>query len=538
MIRTKKNYNILNDCRGMYEDEVFDTILQQRRVQDAKHFLNPIEEDLLPLDSLYRIDEAYIRINRAIEENENIGILFDTDTDGIAAGTIMTRYLRHFTDDIFTYIDDGKQHGLKGQNLQQFASLDLLIVVDSLDEDEIQYKELSEAGIDVLILDHHAIKREIPYDTYTILISSQRDYDNSQLSGAGVVWKFCKYLDEQFLTDYADELVDLAACGLVGDMMDMTVMENRYIVSKGLEKIYNPAVKKIVGGFEFNSTAIAFSIAPIVNAANRMGENETAMNAFLEDNNKQVLAYVKALKKCKEEQNQEVERLLPNVYEQCEKQKDQKVIAVYIDTQYGIAGLLGNKLLEKYQKPILVLKDIGSKYAGSMRAVGVDDFRKICNDSGYAKADGHELASGIQIKKSDLNNFLSYIETNLPEFKEPTIDIDIQIDVEDITRRLVENIKKIDRISGTNFKPVRAYMDNICDYEIGQMSDYKHLVLKPNDYLQIIKWNFDGSFDDMEDHSTMNDEFEAVCSLDSGFLGRKFVLKAVCDVLSEVNSDE
>lgn len=538
MIRTKKNYNILNDCRGMYEDEVFDTILQQRGVQDAKHFLNPIEEDLLPLDSLYRIDEAYIRINRAIEENENIGILFDTDTDGIAAGTIMTRYLRHFADDIFTYIDDGKQHGLKGQNLQQFASLDLLIVVDSLDEDKIQYKELSEAGIDVLILDHHAIKREIPYDTYTILISSQRDYDNSQLSGAGVVWKFCKYLDEQFLTDYADELVDLAACGLVGDMMDMTVMENRYIVSKGLEKIYNPAVKKIVGGFEFNSTAIAFSIAPIVNAANRMGENETAMNAFLEDNNKQVLAYVKALKKCKEEQNQEVERLLPNVYEQCEKQKDQKVIAVYIDTQYGIAGLLGNKLLEKYQKPILVLKDIGSKYAGSMRAVGVDDFRKICNDSGYAKADGHELASGIQIKKSDLNNFLSYIETNLPEFKEPTIDIDIQIDVEDITKRLVENIKKIDRISGTNFKPVRAYMDNICDYEIGQMSDYKHLVLKPNDYLQIIKWNFDGSFDDMEDHSTMNDEFEAVCSLDSGFLGRKFVLKAVCDVLSEVNSDE
>ncbi len=55
-----------------------------------------------------------------------------------------------------------------------------------------------------------------------------------------------------------------------------------------------------------------------------MGENETAMNAFLEDNNKQVLAYVKALKKCKEEQNQEVERLLPNVYEQCEKQKGSK----------------------------------------------------------------------------------------------------------------------------------------------------------------------------------------------------------------------
>ena len=52
------------------------------------------------------------------------------------------------------------------------------------------------------------------------------------------------------------------------------------------------------------------------------------------------------------------------------------MIITYIDTPYGISGLLGNKLLEKYQKPILVLKDTGENYSGSMRAVGVDDFRK------------------------------------------------------------------------------------------------------------------------------------------------------------------
>ena len=51
----------------------------------------------------------------------------------------------------------------------------------------------------------------------------------------GVVWKFCKYLDECFETDYADELIDLAACGIVADMMDMTIMENRYIVYQGLQ---------------------------------------------------------------------------------------------------------------------------------------------------------------------------------------------------------------------------------------------------------------------------------------------------------------
>lgn len=533
---TKTNYKILNDCRGMYEDEVFDMILNQRGIDNIEHFLNPSEGNLLPLDSLLRINEAYQKIDNAIKNNEYIGILFDTDLDGITSGTIMTRYLKHFTNNIKTYIDDGKMHGLIGQDLTQFRDIDLLIIVDSLDKDTSQYKTLKKMGMDVIILDHHAIKEDEPYDDYVILVSSQRDYNNPQLSGAGVVWKFCKYIDEQYLTDYSDELVDLAACGLVGDMMDMTIMENRYIVSKGLEKIYNPAVKKIVGGFEFNSTAIAFSVAPIVNASNRMGKNEIAMKAFLEDENKQVLAYVKELKKCKEEQNKEVDRLLPNVLQQCDKQSDKKMIIVYIDTPYGVSGLLGNKLLERYQKPILVLKDTGNVFSGSMRAVGVDDFRQICNNSGFARAEGHELASGINIRKSDIDKFTLYIEETLPELKSDTcMDIDIQINISDITRKLVENIKKIDRISGTNFKPVKVFIDDIDEYEISQMSDYKHLVIKPNDYLQIIKWNFDGSFDEMEDHAMMNDELEIICTLDSGFFGRKFVLKAICDEIEEVS---
>lgn len=126
------------------------------------------------------------------------------------------------------------------------------------------------------------------------------------------------------------------------------------------------------------------------------------MKAFLEDENKQVLAYVKELKKCKEEQNKEVDRLLPDVLKQCDIQVDKKMIITYIDTPYGVSGLLGNKLLERYQKPILVLKNTKDTFSGSMRAIGVDDFRQICNDSGFAKADGHELASGITIKNLTL----------------------------------------------------------------------------------------------------------------------------------------
>ena len=534
MMTSKKNYKVLNDCRQMYEDEVFEVILKQRGIADPEHFFNPTEDDLFPLDNLYRIDEAFDRLDKAIKEDEKIAILFDTDLDGTASGAIITRYLRNFTNNIETYIDEGKQHGLIGQDIEKFFDVDLLIVVDSLDKNELQYKKLYENKTDVIILDHHAIKESVPYDDYSILVSSQRKYSNPQLSGAGVTWKFCKYMDEQYLTGYADELVDLAACGLVGDMMDMTVMENRYIVSKGLSKINNPAIKKTVGGFEFNSTAISFSVAPIINASNRIGKNDIAMKAFIEDDNKTLLKYMRELKKCRVLQNEEVDRILPEAINSCEEQKDKKMIVVFIDTDYGISGLLGNKLLERYQRPILILKDCGDTYKGSMRATGVSDFRKICNESGLAKADGHELASGIEIKKELLNEFTIYIEETLPELKDDsTTNIDIQLDISDITRKMVDLIKSFDRISGTNFPSVKVYIDNIYDYEIGNMSDYKHLTIKPNDYLLIIKWNYNGSFEEMEDHSLVNDELRVVGTIDSGFLGRKFVLKVICDEIEE-----
>lgn len=535
MMTSKKNYKVLNDCRQMYEDEVFEVILKQRGIADPEHFFNPTEDDLFPLDNLYRIDEAFDRLDKAIKEDEKIAILFDTDLDGTASGAIITRYLRNFTNNIETYIDEGKQHGLIGQDIEKFFDVDLLIVVDSLDKNELQYKKLYENKTDVIILDHHAIKESVPYDDYSILVSSQRKYSNPQLSGAGVTWKFCKYMDEQYLTGYADELVDLAACGLVGDMMDMAVMENRYIVSKGLSKINNPAIKKIVGGFEFNSTAISFSVAPIINASNRIGKNDIAMKAFIEDDNKTLLKYMRELKKCRVLQNEEVDRILPEAINSCEEQRDKKMIVVFIDTDYGISGLLGNKLLERYQRPILILKDCGDTYKGSMRATGVADFRKICNESGLAKADGHELASGIEIKKELLNEFTIYIEETLPELKDDsTTNIDIQLDISDITRKMVDLIKSFDRISGTNFPSVKVYIDNIYDYEIGNMSDYKHLTIKPNDYLLIIKWNYNGSFEEMEDHSLVNDELRVVGTIDSGFLGRKFVLKIICDEIEEV----
>ena len=77
----KKKYNILADCRGMYEQEVIDAILEQRGIEDHERFLNPTEEDMLPLDALKNIDRAYDLVKKHL--NGNIHILWDVDTDGV-----------------------------------------------------------------------------------------------------------------------------------------------------------------------------------------------------------------------------------------------------------------------------------------------------------------------------------------------------------------------------------------------------------------------------------------------------------------------
>ena len=530
---TKTNYKILNDCRGMLEDEIVQTIFEQRGIEDIDHFMNPTEEDLLPLDSLYRINEAYERINIAIENNENIAILADTDTDGITSGAIITRYLKNFTSNINTYIDNGKQHGLVGQDLSQFINADLIIIVDSLDNTDEQYKKLHNDNKDIVILDHHDIDPNIPYDDVCILVSSQRNYKNTQLSGAGVTWKVCKYIDEQYSTNYADELVDLAACGILADVCGISEYdtENRYIVHKGLNNLTTLPLKKIIGSYEFNSKSILFSVAPLINASCRTNNNKTALAMFLSDDNKEILKLKKNLEKAKEEQRNEVNKTLPDVYKMLDNQK-RRVLYAFTDTEFGINGLIGNKCLEKYNKPLFILKDCGDTYVGSMRSIGYGDFKKICNDTELAELSGHKEASGVIIKKCNFDKFIKTIDNKLSTINQTTekeTEVDCLISINDLTRKLVEVSKKINRISGAGFKPIKFKVIDIDDYQIGSFKQGKHLVITTKDYIQLIQWNTEVDYAELEEDAILNEPIEVIGELDSGFFIRKFMLKIIID---------
>ena len=283
---------------------------------------------------------------------------------------------------------------------------------------------------------------------------------------------------------------------------------------------------------------VLFSIAPLINACCRIGRNESAMNLFLADDNKEVLKYKKEVTACKDIQDEEVERILPDLKEQLDSQKSINVLYGIIKSEYGISGLLGNKCLGIYNKPLFILMDKGGSYLGSMRSVGYGDFMKLCNETGLAELHGHEEASGIEIKKENFEKFINTVSemlSNMEQITSLTQDVDCLIGLEDLTRTLVDKVKAIDKVSGKGFKPLIFKVVDIDEYGIGSFKQGKHLVITPSDNIQLIEWNTSANYEELEDDALMNIPLEVVGELDSGFFARKFMLKVICNEIKVVS---
>jgi single-stranded-DNA-specific exonuclease len=517
-----KDWNIKIDGRDMDEVEIIDALLESRGIKDVETFLYPNADGMVPFDEMQGLEEGCNIVLGTIENGGKFVVHFDVDVDGNASGSIMTRYLSHYTSNITTVTNMGKEHGVQNFDLALLDKETTLIVVDSLNNNPSVYERIIGTGASLIVLDHHIIEPALTSANLNFcLISSANNYPNPALSGAGVVLKFCQYIDSVTWNDYADEYWDIAAAGIIADMCNISESspENRYICSMGFNNQKNLAISKINGSFGFDAKAVSFGLAPLVNAACRMNENEKAMKLFISDDQKEINAIVKDLKKCKEAQNNIVNDQMGILIEQGEQQLNQRCMYFFINADGEVAGLLGNKLLEKYQRPLFVLRQVGDNYCGSMRAIGVENFAQMVNDTGIGQCMGHELAAGAIIPVDKFEEFKAQIEKTLKdvEFKQ-TIDIDIQLDEEQITDTLIQSIKDINKISGSGFPPITVMIGEVSDYTVGNMSNGKHLKIMGQN-VTFIKWNFTGWDDlwDLEDK-----EFYGVGQLDSGFFGRTY----------------
>ena len=201
-------YKIIND---VIYNEPIKQILYNRGIkeQDMEKYLNTTDEDISPPEAFGEEDMWLVSrcLIRHIQAQHNAVVIVDSDADGFTSAAILLNYLH----DLFpSYVENnikyvmhtGKQHGLN-DCLEEVLSYtpSLVLLPDAGTNDEKECKVLKDNGCDVIVLDHHLPEVK---NNYALIINNQCcDYPNKELSGAGVVWQFCRYIDKQLKRNIA-----------------------------------------------------------------------------------------------------------------------------------------------------------------------------------------------------------------------------------------------------------------------------------------------------------------------------------------------
>lgn len=391
----------------------------------------------------------------AIKNKQNVCVLVDPDADGFDSGAIFINYLYsvrpEFVDGhIFYVMHKGKQHGL-ADTIEEIYSTNpsLVVLPDSSSNDKEQLCSLKENGVKVLVLDHHLADEDYTdYENIIVVNNQLCDYPNKALTGAGVVWQFCRAFDELCGYDCAKSFTDLAALGMIGDMSNYKELETRAIVNIGLSNINNPFFKEMVEKNKFsidkmngiNYYSMAFYVVPFINACVRSGTQEEKELVFdsllLQYSYDKVLSskrgekglhtplYKEAVtiaERVKRRQSKLQDGVMALVEYKIENEHlaDHAVIACVLEPsecERNIAGLVANRVQAKYQHPSLVLirtkeaDDDEEVYRGSARNYSMcenQDMREMCLASEeMLLAQGHSNAFGSAIAASHFNAFI------------------------------------------------------------------------------------------------------------------------------------
>ena len=516
----KSNWKVNVNGQGIPVNDIINKFWKSRGIKNPETFLSPVG-NILPAGALKNIDKAAMTFNICKNmPSPKFVIYADVDADGCSSAAILYHYLTALGIETEVYINKKKEHGVKDEFFLEDRHEDCVIVVDSINDTMEQYEKIWAQGKQLIILDHHIPNAIILENACSLnLVSSAIDYPNPHLSGSGVTWKFVKYLDFINGTNIADNLVDLAAVGIIADVCSVGIesMENREICDFGFRNLQNCGIRAITNAEEMTSETIGFSIAPLVNAANRMNQNKLALDLFLTDKISEAKQIVKDLTKIKEEQKKLATELFENFESMVLEQQDNHCYYFFIDESYGtLGGLHATKASDKWKRPCIVVHDTPMGYAGSMRAVGVENFSKIVNESGLGECAGHENSAGIVIPFDKFEQLKDYVEIALQDHSfTPDLEVDLCIERMQITPLLIGRLREINRISGPGFPPVSVLIEDVKKYTIKKLSQGKHLCVETPD-MKFLAWNFNKWEDVCEDGV-----LSAIGSIDESFFAGK-----------------
>jgi len=454
----------------------------------AKRFFRPMLNELIDPFLMNDMDVAVDRLNDAMGRKERIMVYGDYDVDGCTAVALVYKFLQQFYSNIEYYIPDryDEGYGVSRKGIDQAAERDvkLIIVLDCGIKaiDEIAYAK--ERGIDFIICDHHVPDEAMP-PAVAILNPKREDstYPFKHLCGCGVGFKFMQAFAKNNGIPFSRliPLLDFCAVSIAADIVPV-VGENRTLAFHGLKQLnQNPsvglkAIIEICGltGRELTMSDIVFKIGPRINASGRMQNGTEAVDLLVEKDFARALAEANHVNEYNE-QRKDIDKQMTEeaneIVARLESQQHMQSIVLYDQNwKKGVVGIVASRLTELYFRPTVVLTIIDGLATGSARSVaGFDiyDAIKSCRDL-LLNFGGHTYAVGLSLRQENIpefrRRFQEYVNNHIqPEQTQALLNIEEEVDFRDITKKMLNDLKKFAPHGPDNPKPLFCTR-NVYDY--------------------------------------------------------------------------
>ena len=299
-------------------------------------------------------------------------------------------------------------------------------------------------------------------------------YPFKELSGCGVGFKLCQALSItlNLPNDFYLELLDLVAVSIASDIVPI-VGENRILAFHGLKKLNtNPCIglKSLIdwaglGNKEMSISDIVFSLGPRINAPGRMTHAKASVEILISNDVQIGKDMASKLNEVNIERRSTDELITGEAIDAIDNQLNfenkKTIVLTNKDWHKGVIGIVASRLVEKYYRPTIIFAEKDDVLTGSARSIkgfsiyqGIKGCEHLVNQFG-----GHDFAAGVSIPKENFEKFASAFEeeankTITEDMLQPEIEIDTNLDIEDISPKFYEILKRIGPFGPLNMQPV------------------------------------------------------------------------------------
>ncbi len=481
-----------------------------RTSSDTKNFLSGADAVRENPYKLRDMTPAVTRIVHAIERGETMCVYGDFDADGVTSTALLVTALQAAGGRVGPYIPDRVDEGY-GLNLEAIERIakqaKLMITVDCGIRSLAEVARAIQLGLDVIVTDHHSVGPQLP-GALAVINPRRKDCPSKfdRLAGVGVAYRLAQAvlravaqqkwsrLTVEQVADLEENLLDFVAIGTVADVMPL-LGENRSLVQRGLARINRterPGLEALIKQADLragsiDTTAIAFRIAPRINAAGRLAHAKLAYQLLRTNDPTQAYTLTMEL----EALNQQRQNLTASAQAEAEEQLSQQMTAdpalLVISSPHflpGIVGLVAGKLTERFYRPVVVIEQGDSESRGSARSIREFNISEALDElrTWMVRHGGHSRAAGFTVQTARLADFTAALvevaQRELPDRAtlRPTLHIDAVVTFEQLNWGLLEQFARLEPTGQENPPPL-LLCRNIGVREVRVIGQRKHLRL-------------------------------------------------------------